>query len=118
MNSINLLKNCGIDFNRLKRHGIDPLYFAEKIIQSGLVLSDKVHWICFHGCYDFAYFLRLMLNENLPNNREAFYTYLRIYFPNIYDIKSFQNEFTEICEGGGLNRIADGLGIHRIGITH
>lgn len=32
MNSINLLQNCGIDFNKLKRHGIDPLYFAEKVI--------------------------------------------------------------------------------------
>lgn len=50
MSSITMLKECGIDFQKLKRRGIDPFYFAEKIIPSGLVLNDKVHWICFHGC--------------------------------------------------------------------
>ena len=116
--SINLLQNCGIDFNRLKRQGIQPLYFAEKVTQSGLVLNDKIHWICFHGCYDFGYFLKLMMNEVLPNNRETFFSYLKIFFPNIYDIKSFQNEFHELYEGGGLNRLADVLDIQRIGATH
>lgn len=59
-----------------------------------------------------------MMNELLPNTREAFYLLLKIFFPNIYDIKTFQHEFSEIFEIGGLNRIADMLGIERIGVTH
>lgn len=109
--SINLLQNCGIDFSKLKRHGIHPLYFAEKVTQSGLILNERVHWICFHGCYDFAYLLKIMMNDLLPKTREQFYLYLKIFFPNIYDIKTFQHEFSDHFESGGLNRIADMLGI-------
>lgn len=109
--SIQLLQSCGIDFQKLKRRGINPLYFAEKITLSGLVLNDKVSWICFHGCYDFAYLLKIMMNENLPVSREQFYKYLRIFFPNIYDLKSFQHEFSNHFESGGLNRIADMLDV-------
>lgn len=117
MNSIQLLKDCGIDFQKLKRRGIHPLYFAEKITQSGLVLNDKVHWICFHGCYDFAYLLKIMMNEYLPPNRDQFRKFLELFFPRIYDLKSFAQEFSPSFEGG-LNRMADNLGIERIGITH
>ncbi|CDW81835.1 caf1-domain-containing protein [Stylonychia lemnae] len=116
--SINLLQNCGIDFQKLKRHGIHPLYFAEKVITSGLILNDRVHWICFHGCYDFAYLLKIVMNELLPKSKENFNQNLKMLFPNIYDIKSFQHEFSDLFESGGLNRIADLLGIQRIGITH
>jgi CCR4-NOT transcription complex subunit 7/8 len=64
--SIMMLKEHGIDFTSLKHRGISPLYFAEKVMQSGIVLNDKVHWICFHGSYDFAYFLKIMMNDYLP----------------------------------------------------
>lgn len=70
--SISLLKDSGIDFQKLKKKGINPLYFAEKLTQSGLVLNDRVNWICFHGCYDFAYFLKIMTNEALPQSRDNF----------------------------------------------
>jgi CCR4-NOT transcription complex subunit 7/8 len=116
--SILLLQSSGIDFAKLKVKGIPPLYFGEKVTQSGLVLNEKVHWICFHGCYDFAYILKVMMNESLPMNRDMFFHYMKLFFPNIYDIKSFQHEFQDHFEGGGLNRIADLLDIDRIGITH
>lgn len=116
MNSIKLLQDSGIDFQKLKRHGIHPLYFAEKVTASGLVLNDKVHWICFHGSYDFAYLLKIMMNEMLPKTKDAFYHLLKTFFPNIYDIKSFQNEFS--IDSGGLNKIAEQLNLTRVGITH
>jgi CCR4-NOT transcription complex subunit 7/8 len=52
-------------------------------------LNDKLTWICFHGCYDFAYFLKIMMNERLPDTREMFDLYIRNYFPKLLDIKSF-----------------------------
>lgn len=69
-NSIKLLQNSGIDFNKLRDHGINPFYFAEKVTNSGLVLNDRLTWICFHGCYDFAYLLKIMTNEHLPMSRD------------------------------------------------
>lgn len=63
MTSIQVLKDSGIDFQKLKHRGISPLYFAEKVISSGLVLNDNLYWLCFHGNYDFAYLLKLMMNE-------------------------------------------------------
>jgi hypothetical protein len=59
-----------------------------------------------------------MMNEVLPKQKDTFNSMLRVFFPNIYDIKTFQHEFSDLFEGGGLNRIADLLGIQRIGITH
>ena len=112
------MQSCGIDFQKLKARGISPLYFAEKVTQSGLVLNDKVFWICFHGCYDFAYLLKIMMNEKLPPSRDHFYKLLRIFFPHIYDLKTFQHEFSIHFEGGGLNRLADLLDIQRVGATH
>jgi hypothetical protein len=32
MDSINILKESGIDFSKLQRRGINPQYFAEKVI--------------------------------------------------------------------------------------
>ena len=116
--SIKLLDTCGIDFQQLKRRGIDPLYFAEKMTLSGLVLNDRVTWVCFHGCYDFAYLLKTLMNESLPQSKDHFHRLLRIYFPRIYDIKTFQHELDLQFEGGGLNRLADMLGIKRVGTTH
>ena len=82
-----------------------------------MVLNDKVHWICFHGCYDFAYLLKIMMNENLPPKIDIFNTFMGYFFPNVYDIKSFSVELSSNYEGG-LNRLAETLGIQRVGVTH
>jgi CCR4-NOT transcription complex subunit 7/8 len=72
MTSIQMLKDCGIDFSKLKVRGINPFYFAEKIIPSGLVLNNRVHWICFHGCQDFGYLMKTLSNEHLPQSKDNF----------------------------------------------
>jgi CCR4-NOT transcription complex subunit 7/8 len=76
---------------------------------SGIILNDQVYWICFHGCYDFAYFLRILLDIDLPTNKEDFDKELSLYFNNIYDIKSFP-ENLEVTDTG-LNRLAENLGV-------
>lgn len=116
--SIKMLKDSGINFDKLKSRGINPLYFAEKVTQSGMVLNDKINWICFHGSFDFAYFLKIMTNDMLPANKENFFKLLTIFFPNIYDIKSFIACFYPTLETAGLNRIADTLDIPRVGTNH
>ena len=113
--SINKLKECGLDFNNFKHHGISPLYFAEKVMASGLVLNDRLTWICFHGNQDFGFMMKLMMNENLPQTVQLFEKYLQYYIPNVLDIKSFMHSFNLY---GGLEKIAKQLNIVRMGSQH
>ena len=46
--SLELLKNAGLDFQRHDEIGIEPNDFAELMITSGLVLTEDTKWISFH----------------------------------------------------------------------
>jgi hypothetical protein len=37
--------------------------------------------------YDFGYLLKLLTDQNLPQEESEFFELLRIYFPTIYDVK-------------------------------
>lgn len=115
-NSFTMLCNCGIDFEKLKNKGIDYNKFAEYLTISGLVLNQDVHWISFHGSYDFAYMLRLLLNKDLPDTEKDFTNELIEYFPNHYDIRILVQGKENLK--GGLNRLAQYLEVLRVGKTH
>ena len=115
-NSFTMLCNCGIDFGKLKKNGIDHAKFAEYLTISGLVLNPDVHWISFHGSYDFAYLLRLLLNTELPETESEFTDELIEYFPSHYDIRILVQGKENLK--GGLNRLAQYLEVLRVGKTH
>jgi len=46
--SIDLLKNSGIQFKKCEDDGINVNDFAELMMTSGIVLSDSVKWLSFH----------------------------------------------------------------------
>ena len=115
-NSFTMLCNCGIDFEKLKNKGIDHAKFAEYLTISGLVLNPEVHWISFHGSYDFAYMLRLLLNTELPETEAEFTEELIEYFPSHYDIRILVQGKENLK--GGLNRLAQYLEVLRVGKTH
>lgn len=115
ISSIQLLQSAGINFALLREHGISPQYFAEKANVSGLFMNEKLTWICFHGCYDFAYMLKLSTNEVLPQMRDHFELLLKVCFPNLLDIKSFRYDFNL---QGSLDNIAHSLGVKRGGNSH
>ena len=85
--SIELLKNSGLDFDKLKHYGIKHNEFAEKIMASGLICNPNFRWIVFHGSSDFGYLLRLFLGKNLPECQDGFFQALSTYFPKVHDIK-------------------------------
>ena len=114
--SINLLKKSGINFEKLKKNGINKNKFAASLMTSGLVLNSDVYWISYHGSYDFGYLLRLLLNESLPKDEEEFIKTLGIYFPNFYDIKMIIKDLDFL--DGGLNRLINKIGVKRKGIMH
>ncbi|CAL1712732.1 unnamed protein product [Somion occarium] len=114
--SIELLQKSGIDLQRHEELGIEPNDFAELMITSGLVLLDETKWISFHSGYDFGYFVKLLTAESLPTTEEMFFERLRTWFPTIYDIK-FMMRACKVLKGG-LQDVADDLGVMRIGPSH
>ena len=105
--SIELLKQSGIDFLILNERGIDVNRFGELFMVSGVVLSRDVKWLTFHSGYDFGYLLKLLTCVSLPNNEAEFFKVLETYFPCFYDMK-FLMKFTENLHGG-LSKLAEHL---------
>lgn len=114
--SINLLERSGLNFAEHEERGIDPIYFSELLISSGIVLCDDVKWISFHSGYDFGYLLKVLTCRALPLEEDKFFEQLKLYFPQIYDIKHLMKS----CENlkGGLNKLAEDLEVERIGPEH
>ena len=114
--SIELLQNSGIQFERHEHEGIETMHFAEMMIASGLVLMDNVKWISFHSHYDFGYLLALLTSKNLPTTEAEFFEVLKTYFPNVYDVKYIMNSTKSLR--GGLQEVANTLDISRVGRQH
>jgi CCR4-NOT transcription complex subunit 7/8 len=107
---------AGIDFKLFFERGIEIDYFGENFTTSGLVLNDKIKWVTFHGSYDFAYLLRVLSNQYLPDDEVPFNELLSLYFPNFYDVRHLIRNATWLK--GSLSRISNDLDIRRIGSTH
>ena len=114
--SINLLKKCGIDFNKLKKKGIKHNIFAQYFMVSNLVLNPDVHWVSFQGSYDFGYLLKLLINSDLPETEDAFIDLLNTYFINYFDIRVIVKDNDNLKKG--LNRLAEVLDVKREGQEH
>ena len=114
--SMNLLKQSGIDFEKLKKRGINHKIFAEYLMTSNLVLNPDIKWVSFQGSYDFGYLLRLLLGKELPEKEEDFIGLLNLYFMNYYDIRMLVKGYQNMQ--GGLNRLADQLKVQRMGTIH
>ncbi|GMH41084.1 hypothetical protein BSKO_08994 [Bryopsis sp. KO-2023] len=114
--SIELLKQSGIDFAKNEEMGIQVERFGELLMTSGVILNDEVRWVTFHSGYDFGYLLKVVTGEELPTGEEEFFDMLKIYFPTIYDIKYLM----KFCDNlhGGLNKVAEALQVQRIGPQH
>jgi len=114
--SIDLLMNSGLRFDRHSADGVAPSEFAAMLLTSGLVLMDNVTWLTFHSAYDFGYLLRQLTCQQLPESETEFLESLRIYFPNMYDIKYLMTTTDSL--NGGLQKVANELRVKRIGSQH
>jgi len=114
--SIELLRQSDIDFKKNSEKGVDANRFGELLMSSGIVLNDSVHWVTFHSGYDFGYLLKLLSCRNLPETQTRFFALINIYFPVVYDIKHLM----KFCNSlhGGLNKLAELLGVERFGVCH
>ncbi|KAG0482079.1 hypothetical protein HPP92_010163 [Vanilla planifolia] len=70
--SIQLLRQSGMDFEKNRERGIDAVQFGELLMSSGIVLNEDVHWVTFHSGYDFGYLIKLLTCKNLLRTCLAF----------------------------------------------
>jgi len=115
--AIKLLFDAGLKFDLHAKKGIASKHFAEYLIGSGLVMNKDIKWVVFDGGYDFAYLIRMLEGQYLPENETQFYNLLNIYFPSFYDVKYMVRDM-ETLRLGGLNKIATELNIRRYGAMH
>lgn len=113
--SIEILKQAGIDFAKHESAGIDVFRFGELLVPSGLVLDEDIKWLSFQGSYDFGYLMKLLTCSPLPAEESDFFELFHLYFPCSYDLKYVATDFEKV---GGLNRIAEELQVERIGRMH
>lgn len=66
--------------------------------------------------YDFGYLLKVLTCNPLPADEETFLRLLGIFFPRFFDIKFLMKSCKNLK--GGLQDVADDLGVARIGIQH
>ncbi|XP_031129586.1 probable CCR4-associated factor 1 homolog 6 [Ipomoea triloba] len=116
IDSIELLRQSGINFEKNIDKGISAKRFGELLMSSGIVLNDNVHWVTFHSGYDFGYLLKVLTCHSLPDTQVGFFTLINLYFPVLYDIKYLM----KFCNSlhGGLNKLAELLEVERVGICH
>ena len=60
--------------------------------------------------------MSLLTNINLPEGENEFFETLKLYFPNIYDVKYLMKSCKNLK--GGLQEVADMLEVERIGPQH
>ncbi|KAG8388239.1 hypothetical protein BUALT_Bualt02G0105100 [Buddleja alternifolia] len=114
--SIELLRESGIDFVKNNEKGIEAEKFGDLLMSSGIVLNDNVCWVAFHGGHDFGYLLKLLTCKNLPDTQSEFFVLINLYFPVLYDIKHLM-KFSNSLHGG-LNKLAELLEVERVGVAH
>ncbi|KAJ9453627.1 putative CCR4-associated factor 1-like protein 7 [Diplonema papillatum] len=118
IDSINLLRSSGIDFDSLKHKGCDVARFAELLMSSGLVLSEEITWVSFASGYDFAYLIRLLTSQEVPEEEPAFLELLTVYFPSFYDTKHMARCCDQLQYNGGLEGLSMRLDVPRVGQAH
>lgn len=104
--SIALLREAGCDFVRHRSCGLCPFAFGELLIASGLIGSERIKWISFHGGYDFAYLVKSLTASELPQEMPAMLQMMDIFFPQRCDVKYLARESYR----GGLQGLAQKLG--------
>ncbi|CAK8544126.1 unnamed protein product [Lathyrus sativus] len=113
MDSIELLRRQGINFEKNRKLGIDSFRFAELMMSSGLVCDPSVNWVTFHSAYDFGYLVKLLTHRDLPEDLDEFLRVVMVFFGDkVFDVK----HLLKFCSNlhGGLDGICRSMKVDRL----
>ena len=114
--SMSLLRQAGIDFERFEKDGIEMSDFVALFYGSGLIMNDRVIWITFQAGYDIAYLVKLVSAQPLPKTDAEYERIVSIYFPHYYDLRYIMRQVTPNV--GSLQNLAKELNVARSGTMH
>ena len=81
---------------------------------SGLIANPDLVWYGFHTDHDFAYLLKVISGESIPSRGPVlFMQTLKLYFPQVIDLKVIAESLMENRLRGGLNKLACSLDVLR-----
>lgn len=75
-------------------------------------MNKDIHWHGFHTDHDFAYLLKLLAGQPIPNLESQFLSDLLLIFPNYYDSKLIADHSLGLFRGS-LASLAERLGVER-----
>ncbi|CAK9173613.1 unnamed protein product [Ilex paraguariensis] len=118
--SIELLKRNGIDLVKNKRDGVDAYTFADKFCEILVRYGrDRVRWVTFHGLYDLAYMLKIVIRDELPSSIMGYVEHIGHVFGRVYDVKFMAKYCHGLLDGElGLEKLAKLLDVERFGEAH
>jgi CCR4-NOT transcription complex subunit 7/8 len=114
--SIDLLVGAQINFKEHVDKGIDIKEFGSLLMTSGLVMSNNIVWVSFHSAYDFAYLIKILTGNLMPDKEDDFYKFMHVLFPTFYDFKYLIQSTDHLRKG--LQEISNDLGLLREGTAH
>lgn len=72
--------------------------------------------LVFASGYDFGYLLKVLTGMLLPTTEEDFFGMIKLFFPNIYDVKYLMKSCKSLH--GGLQEVSDQLEVSHSLIRH
>ncbi|CAL5013846.1 unnamed protein product [Urochloa decumbens] len=120
--SIDFLQEQGHCLDEHRHRGVLPECVFAGLLQHLPFSDQSVTWITYHGDRDFGFLLRLLQSRGrgstlLPPDRATFLHQVREKFPVFYDVRVLAQIVTHGF-AGRLTKLAEDLGIGRIGEAH
>ncbi|CAK9173612.1 unnamed protein product [Ilex paraguariensis] len=103
-----------------KRDGVDVYTFADKFCEILVRYGrDRVRWVTFHGLYDLAYMLKIVIRDELPSSIMGYVEHIGHVFGHVYDVKFMAKYCHGLLDGElGLEKLAKLLNVERFGEAH
>lgn len=115
--SMELLTKANISFESLLKNGIDLDDFKNAYEKSGLHLNPLLTWVSFHGAYDFAYMIKILTRQPLPETLKGFNDLKKSIFSSVYDVKMLI-QGNDVLQNYSLDKLSQVFRITPLGTLH